>query len=669
MNETVNQRNQMAASFPPIRHDIPESRDVTHTIASYSETVGTTAVNETSRTFDAYIKDHFMCDYAVFLQDKLNSRELSIGRICRDVPEPDEVIVEDASITGTRFTMIERDTVHVQAAVRLSMYLFEICGRDKFEGHTSELYKVSGHATLHEESCEFSLFEDARVFDSWDQPDGILLSNQLLPVIYWADQEKAAEWILARYYPEALMKPTRINPKVLAERIGLTLEYARLSPDGSILGQMVFDSTPVTTYAKDGRTQETTLVDGDTAIVDADASRKATGRIYPTVVHECLHGATDLLFYRLMKLYGIRVNALTCERNTPESDSTVLSRIEKQTNQMVPRLMAPKDMLERKYNEILSRKRECCPDMDSLLILEKAVGEIAEFFCISKQSAKLRLRDLGHNEVEGVHNYVGKKYIPNYCCAVRQPCRNQTYTITLDALRNEYRQNPAFRSLLDSGRFAFAEFHLCLNDGAYITRSEDGVIQLTTYARRHMDECCLVFTITCNSNTYGYSTNSLHREAAPIGGKIIFFPGKSAAEAAAAKESPFQAAQRISAIKQGLPRSLGATLHYHMDRLGITKEELEERSQVSARTIQRIINNDSKSVQLSYIVSLCIGLNLDPELSDDMVSKAGYVFRDTEEDVIYEIILRSMYNMTMADCNEVLMKEGYPPLTKLAAAM
>ncbi len=619
-------------------------------------------------TFDSYMWEHHCYDYFVYLRDQLAEGELSLGKPSREVPEPDVIELEDVTLQGMRFTAVNTETMRIQSCIRATIYISELCGHDPCNDTIEQYYKVNGTMKLCDEEPEISPCEDAHIYEGWDAPCGVPLNNRLIPCFGWDEQDAIAESLLAQYYPEALKKPTKIDPKVFAKRIGLTLEYAKFTPDGSVLGRLFEEDAEVTTYGRNGSPITTLSVKAKTGLVDADASKRSTGRVYPTIMHECYHHIAHPFYYWFQRMCRGTVQALSCPASSRATDGTDISLIERQTNQMVPRLSMPASTTKAKIEQLIIRKKKAYPNMGNLQVLEGVVSELAEFYSVSKQTAKLRMRELGYEEAEGVHNYYKKHYIPSYGFKPGTVGRNQTFTVTPSSVSAEYKRNPDFRKLLDTGHFIYVECHMCLNSSDYVQRSGNGTIGLTDYARNHMDECCLLFSYTSNSFSTA-ADGSLHREAAPIGGKVIFFPGKAEAEATAVKENFGEAALRISKIKKQLPRSLGDTLAFHMDRLGITKEELEERSQVSAKTIQHIRNRPDMKVSLSYVVALCVGLNLDPELSDDMVAKANLRFGDSEKDTLYQLILRSMYNSTIVDCNEILVQEGYQPLTRLAAAM
>lgn len=193
-------------------------------------------------------------------------------------------------------------------------------------------------------------------------------------------------------------------------------------------------------------------------------------------------------------------------------------------------------------------------------------------------------------------------------------------------------------------------------------------MQLTTYARGHIDECCIAFAIRGCQAEYNYCPGML-KKGTPQSAKIISYPGRCEAEKTAEKEDIPAATDRIFGVLKELPSTFDETLKYHMDSRHITIENLEERSLVSASTIKRLRpkqNEDEEepTVTLQTVIALCIGLNLEPMLSEDLVAKAGYSFRNTKTDTAYRLVLYHMYFYSIYQCNEALIASGVKPLTK-----
>ncbi|MGI5906939.1 MAG: hypothetical protein ACOX85_11955, partial [Candidatus Pararuminococcus gallinarum] len=97
----------------------------------------------------------------------------------------------------------------------------------------------------------------------------------------------------------------------------------------------------------------------------------------------------------------------------------------------------------------------------------------------------------------------------------------------------------------------------------------------------------------------------------------------------------------------------------------LTNEAMAEALGVSARTISGWRNTQAPSLNLRDVTAICLCLHLEPELSDDLIAKAGLRPIFTEEHTIYRILLRTMYLCELAECNEVLIQAGYSSIFRI----
>ena len=82
--------------------------------------------------------------------------------------------------------------------------------------------------------------------------------------------------------------------------------------------------------------------------------------------------------------------------------------------------------------------------------------------------------------------------------------------------------------------------------------------------------------------------------------------------------------QRRSDVLAEVPSYFCGTLDYHIKRRGYTNERMEERTGISSRMIQDYRNKKDAKPTLQSVLALCIGLNLHPSFSYDLIAKAGH---------------------------------------------
>ena len=114
-----------------------------------------------------------------------------------------------------------------------------------------------------------------------------------------------------------------------------------------------------------------------------------------------------------------------------------------------------------------------------------------------------------------------------------------------------------------------------------------------------------------------------------------------------------------------LPYDFRKRLRYLRESMGYTREKLEEKSNISAQTIKQIEINFERGYTISTILALCIGMNLPPELSFELIRKSGYNIETNSSicNCVYCYLLRNMYNCSIDDVNNFLIIIGMDPLT------
>lgn len=130
------------------------------------------------------------------------------------------------------------------------------------------------------------------------------LSDALVPYLHSHQLEEAAAEFLKKYYPEALTSPMPVDPKTLADRMGLTIVMQQLTEDFTVFGQIFFaDSDSEVFDAKFGKTV-TKHFDARTIVVDPQTFLlRNLGCVNNTIVHECVHWDRHRKAFELERLY------------------------------------------------------------------------------------------------------------------------------------------------------------------------------------------------------------------------------------------------------------------------------------------------------------------------------------------------------------------------------
>ena len=498
------------------------------------------------------------------------------------------------------------------------------------------------------------------------------LSEYLIPIISKEQLDDVAEGFLEKYYPEALEKPMAVPACVVARRMGLNIKEVHITKTSSVFGQIYFSDCETQYYDSDTGTYKNLSIKEGTMLVDPSVYfMRSVGSMNNTIIHECIHWEKHRKFFELEKIYNIDFNSISCqvqEGTIAETNRSPLDWMEWQANALAPRILMPAKQTRLKIDELIDKyKSDNIADTMQLVVLE-----LSEFFKVSRLAAKIRMIDLGYKEAIGVLTYIDDRYISNYafdCDALKD---NQTFAIGIQDALIEYALNEEFRKLIDSGKYLYVDAHFCINNPKYIYLNESGTAELTNYARQHIDECCLVFDISSRKNSkYGsknYSECVLFRNI--ISDTIVEANYNNSSQNASTEARALELnklaekVKQIKEIKCCLPPTFCDTLVAHMKRQKYTNERLSEYSNVGTRTIERMRSDENYQTTLGTVVALCIGLKLHPILSQDLIQKAGYKFKNTEEHIAYQLLLGSYYENSIHECNEVLKSNNFTLLGK-----
>ena len=125
----------------------------------------------------------------------------------------------------------------------------------------------------------------------------------------------------------------------------------------------------------------------------------------------------------------------------------------------------------------------------------------------------------------------------------------------------------------------------------------------------------------------------------------------------------YEDAKRLSRILLELPMTPSGTLKAHMDRNNITVDGLVSVSGVSIRTIKRLRNDPYYRPTKENAIAICIGLQLEPCLQKDWLNKLGITLTFSPIDVLYDIILTTMFRQPLSTINLMLARYDIPPLS------
>ena len=595
--------------------------------------------------------------------------ESNPGRLDVDsyvVERPDEASLDDVRIRSINITDSEGNGILFDVVVAAEIEVAETVRRNRETDGVEQWFRISCSAELEDGLKNFDI-TGIHIYNKYRDGKETHLSEYLVPIISKNQFDDAAEKFLKKYYPEALSKPMAVPAREIARRMGLDIQEVHITKYCSIFGQMVFTDCELQHYDSDANAYKPLPVKRGTILVDPNVFfMRSVGSMNNTIIHECVHWDLHKKFFELEKLYNKDARSITCqvqEGIRPERNRTPLDWMEWHANHLAPRILMPAKQTLQKIEELIEKNKRVLQTDNIADIMESVVYELSEFFEVSRISAKIRMIDLGYSEAIGVYTYIDDRYVGNHTFEKSVLKRNQTFSIGIQDALHEYAMNQEFRKILDSGKYIYVDAHFCINDSKYVRLNDEDFAELTDYARQHIDECCLIFDVTARKNDrYGaqyYKEAVLFRDA--VSEKIVELKysqsekNKATVERAEELSKIGGEAKQIASIARALPPTFADTLVAHMKRQRCTVEKLAEYSQVGTKTIQRMRNEVDYSTSLGNVVAICIGLQLHPIFSTDLVSKAGFTFKQfDEEHVIYQLLLSTKHQCSIYECNEIL---------------
>ena len=590
------------------------------------------------------------------------------------VKNPDEAYLEELRFERLIAYDAPGNKISFDVVVIAGIAIFETSHSQAEDGEVEKWFRVSCEAELNNGLQGFFIIGIDEYNHRENKQRGIL-TDTLVPVLYKDELEQTAEAILKQYYPQALLNPTPVDVRVFADNMGLTIEEARLSRSGSVFGVMIFTDCSVEYYNPDKRCFDSVEVKQKTILVDPEVYFLRTlGSWHNTVIHECVHWAKHRKVFELERMYNENLRMIRCQ--VTEEDKNAENRsdtgwMEWHANAIAPRILMPRNPFKQKAAELIAKHKKDYQESSTAKVLSLVILELADFFGVSLQAARIRLIDVGYTEAIGILEYMDDQYIPDHFFEHNALGKDQTYSVPLIDSIIQYATNPDFQRMIDSGNFVYVDRHFCINDPKYVEQSEYGILEMTEYATQHMDECCLTFDRTTRKNADSsfqrYTECVLFQHAVSKTTSSYNYShtddNKEKEARAAALRAEHEEVKGAAEILAKLPAAFNESLIMLMKWRKMTNEQLAEKSLLSAKTIQRLRADPDHKSDEDTIVAISIGLQLHAHISNSLMEKAGHKLKVGERGVTYSHLLGSRYKGTIHEVNEYLEAVGYSPLS------
>lgn len=229
-----------------------------------------------------------------------------------------------------------------------------------------------------------------------------------LYVLSKEDIENEAEFLLNKYFKNCLdySKPTPIE--LLIEKLGLNIEYKRISEHSEILGAFVFNEGSLEVF--DNGKKEKYLFKEKTIIIDTVLVENDDVRLMFTYGHELGHFVTQYNLFHIdcnqLSLFDDKfeeMNAVVCNRSVVNSDTKkeLISKEdwqEWQANYFSSCILIPRKTLKKALDKYLKdydvMKHYAVLDKLDKSQLKELINELSKKYSVSIEMMTNRLRDL-----------------------------------------------------------------------------------------------------------------------------------------------------------------------------------------------------------------------------------------------------------------------------------
>lgn len=546
--------------------------------------------------------------------------------------------LSDLKVSGVTFKDLGNDRLEIRTSIDA---VVEVRGKTRYGYETdsaNRTYNVFFEALLHDGLHDVSITKvDDYEENRFDKSRS--LSQSLVPYMYEEDVDKHAEDFLRRNYGKALLQPMRVNPFEVVEAMKMTMFYAPLGD--KIFGKTYFGEETVTVYDDMIHRNEMQIVTKPgTMLINPDVFfMRNIGTAFNTIIHECVHWDRHRRAFELQSILEGGSKHISCEMvegqyNGIGPEESALKWMEWQANQLAPRILMPEKTTRTIFNRNLQDIHTAHPGWRYAEVLQETVGQVANYFQVSLLAAKLRLMELGFEEVEGTNVYCDGKMLPPY--AFRKGALDKQYSFVIDEqnMLMNIATNDKLRELYLKGAIVYANCTLVWKDPKYVELNENGNYILTDYALEHVDECCFVFKREYNAgdkykDTF-YRRCFLCREIdAEEFVPVNYDPDHTNNQSKEEMQDEIDKIMHMintemTSIRDKMKGGFAGALNYYIDEKNLTAEEIQGRCGVSTVTISGYRNGVDPSGEKGTVLALCKALYLREYEAIHLLSLAGF---------------------------------------------
>ncbi len=387
-----------------------------------------------------------------------------------------------------------------------------------------------------------------------------------------------------------------------------------------MFGQIYFEETDANMFDANLGEMVPVHIDAKTIVVDPQMYLlRNLGSVNNTIIHECVHWVKHRKVFVLEKLYNADASNISCEVVGGAASSVARSAtelMEKQANQLTPRIQMPAEPFKVKTKEYIARFMREADARHPNEVMERVITALETDFGVSWQAAKICLVELGFDEAIGTYTYLDGHYVKPHSFRKGSLKVNQTFSISAQDAAVERFVNPELRQLTQSGDYLFIDNHYVYNAPLYVQYDESGRLDLTDYARAHMDECCLIFDmkITSKVGEEYHTACFLNREDSNIIFELKFHNGYQNAPQERQVAMRKKQQEEDLSIRKQMTDDPEQCMDLLLKWRGMKYTDLGDAIDRDPKTISRTVKGET-TPKVETAALICFGMHLSPCIS------------------------------------------------------
>lgn len=467
-------------------------------------------------------------------------------------------------------------------------------------------------------------------------------TSSLVPVISVDEMDDYAEKFLKFFYPKALEEPTFLPVDKMLKDKGISVYYAPL--DENIYGETFFGSGKAKVYDPTKFITKKTIeidVKPGTILINRDKAWSSyEGMNRNTMVHEAIHWYFHRNYFELRKLLDPKKTKIVCCKGLCKYENDDIKWMEWQARNLAPHILMPKETSKKKYAELADEANKLGKEKDWTLIqrFHYVLNKFASFFGVTKQSARIRLRELGLKQMDGIGVYVDNEPIESFVFDPACLKKNETFVINKKDLKDMRERHPWFDFVLTNRMYLYRNGMVVLNDKKYVRKNK-----LTEYALYNAHECCLRFNIkSISSESKNAKTIKAYLKSSDsASGKITKDPIIESASLTLNCLYKNEGKSKVSDNQYCKCKTISELLNYYKINCKVSSnEKFEYFTGVSSVSLAKYLDGSAKPEPIN-LIKIGIGLKLTKEETLHMLNINGNISTNItdKEQIFYHFLV------------------------------